>query len=297
VLVPASERHARGHPWAIVGLWAWQAGLGLLVALPAASLARTAYGNDPRGEAPLWAEGGRALLDFAWHEKHAITVLGGVGQAVLLLALVAGLVPTAGALVAIAHRREDGRRVGLSASLAAGLKAFPAMLALLVVAGIVLALLAVAGMAVADVVKAWCSPSLGEARADAVAAVAVVPLLLAASVASVAQDLSRAAVVRFGVGAGRGLAYGVAVLRSAPLALWWSWAWRALASLAPVGAVGLVVTLGTWWPAWLLAALHQLVVFARVAIHASWWSRTLRAVELHPAALPAGVGHGGITPE
>jgi hypothetical protein len=201
------------------------------------------------------------------------------------VALVAGLVPAAAALVAMCYRRADHPRVGLAESLAAALRLFPGMLVLLVISGVVLGVLAVAGMMVAELVNGWCHTAWGEAVGQQVAAVAVVPLLLAASVVGVVQDLARAAMVRFDVRAWRALAYGAATFLRAPLKLWWSWAWRGLASMAPVAAVGFVVVNGKMWPAAILLGLHQLVVFARVAIRASWWSVTLRAVELHPAAL------------
>jgi hypothetical protein len=191
----------------------------------------------------------------------------------MLLALIAGLVPMAAALVAIACTTRAGRNVGLTRSLAAGLGLFPAMLILLVVAGIVLLLLALAGLAINEVVEAWCHKAWGEAHAQQVAAIAVLPVVATASVVGVVQDLARAAVVRFEVGAWRGLAFGVATFRRTPVALWWSWAWRGAASLIPVAAVSLVS--GTV----VLTALHQAVIVARIAIHLSWWSRALRAVE------------------
>jgi hypothetical protein len=147
------------------------------------------------------------------------------------------------------------------------------MLILLVVAGVLILFLAFAGLAINEVVEAWCHDAWGEAHAQQIAAVAVVPLVVAASVVAVVQDLARSAVVRFDVGAWRGLALGIATFRRTPIVLWWSWAWRALASLVPAAAVSLVSG------AVVLTALHQAVIVARIAIHLSWWSRALRAVE------------------
>jgi hypothetical protein len=266
-------RRARRHPWAVLGHYGWQSLLAVMAAAPFASLAGAAYGNDPRRDAALWAPGGHALLDFLQHERHGLVTAGSSTAAVLVLALIAGLVPTAAALVAMACTTRAGRNVGLARSLAAGLGLFPAMLTLLVVAGVLLLFLGLAGLAMSDVVEAWCHKAWGEAYAQQIAIIAVVPLVVAASVVIVVQDLARSAVVRFDVGAWRGLALGVATFRRMPIALWWSWAWRELASLVPVAAVSLVS--GTV----VLAALHQAVVVARIAIHLSWWSRALRAVE------------------
>ncbi len=288
-----------------MGLYAWQSTLALLVAAPAASLARTAYGHDPRGDAPLWAsqgDGGRALLDFLWHEQHGIGAIGSTAQSVLLFALVAGLVPMAAAHVAIAYAANDRSRVGLARSIARGLRAFPAMLILLGVTGAVLVVVALSGVMVNEVVEAWCHARWGEAHAQQVAAVAIVPLLGAASVVAVVHDLARAAVVRFTTGAWRGLSFGVAAFRRAPLALWWSWAWRALASLVPVAAAAFVVGRGpsrvgpVALLVVLLAVLHQAVVLSRVAIRVSWWARALRAVDAgHVGGGPE--AHETVTPE
>jgi hypothetical protein len=272
-------RRARRHPWAILGLYGWQSVLAVMAVSPFASLAGAAYGNDPRRDAPLWAAGGHALLDFLQHEKHGLVAAGSSAAAILLLGLIAGLVPMAAALVAIACTTRAGRNVGLTRSLAAGFGLFPAMLTLLVITGVLLVFLALAGLAIGDVVEAWCHKALGEAHAQQIAAVAVLPLILAASVVGVVQDLARSAVVRFDVGAWRGLSFGVATFRRTPIAVWWSWAWRATASLVPVAAVALVSG------AVVLAALHQAVIVARIAIHLSWWSRALRAVE-PPRATP-----------
>jgi len=67
------------------------------------------------------------------------------------------------------------------------------------------------------------------------------------------------------------------------VSLWWSWAWRMLASVAPVltgaavaerlggrGGVALVV----------LFALHQCVVVVHVGLRASWLAKALRAVDV-----------------
>jgi hypothetical protein len=268
------DRRARRHPLAILGVYAWQAALGLLVAAPVASLARAAYGNDPRGDGPLWTPGGHALLDFLTHERHAIAVAGSGAQVALVVGLVGGLLPTGAALVAMTYRGQDAPRAGLPSSLAAAVRLFPAMLVLLVAGAVVLALLALLGMGVADVVESWGHGAFGEALSEQVAAVALVPVLLAASVVLVVGDLSRAAIVRFEARAWRGIACGVAEFARAPVSLWWSWAWRGLVSIV-LAVAGAALALGTW-PVWLLVLLHQTIVLARVTVRVSWWSRTLR---------------------
>ncbi len=282
-VVPVVERRARRHPWVILALYAWQSALALLVATPAASLVGAAYGIDHRGDAPLWAPGGRALLDFAWHEQHGLGAIASTGQAILLVALIAGSVPTAAALVAMAHADANGRKVGFVRSVAEGLRAFPALLAVLVAASLALGALGLFAVEAREVVEAWCHEPWGEAAAQQIAAVAVLPVLVAGSVVLVVADVARAAVVRFAVGARRGLAYGFVAFQKAPLATWWGWAWRALVSVVPVGAVAL---LGHLLPGLLLFVLHQGVVLGRVALKASWWARALRGVEVGAPPAP-----------
>jgi hypothetical protein len=275
VPVPPDARRARRHPAAIAGLYAWQSALALLVAGPAASLVGGAYANDPRGDGPLFAPGSRALLDFLWHEQHGIRAVSAFGQSMLVVAAVAGLVPMGATLVALAHGTPDGQRAGFARSLARGLRAFPALFALLVALALVMLVLGFLGFAVSDVVEAWCHKAWGEAFAQTVAAVAVVPVLLLASVVVVLVDMARAAVARFEASAGRALAYGLVALQAAPLALWWSWAWRWVVSLVPVAAALLLHQA----PLLVLVLIHQAAVLARVTLRASWWARALRGID------------------
>ncbi len=123
---------------------------------------------------------------------------------------------------------------------------------------------------------------MGEARAEQLQGLVLALFLVAASAIGVAHDLARAAVVRFDVPGTRAVVLGSRTLRLAPLPLWWSWAWRALASVAPVVAVATVAgRLGARGAAALffLFVLHQSVVLARVALRASWLAKALRAVD------------------
>ena len=78
------------------------------------------------------------------------------------------------------------------------------------------------------------------------------------------------------------LALGARALRRAPIAVGWSWTWRAVASLAPVVAVALLADRigGRGGIALLvLAVLHQCVVLSRVALRASWLAKAMRTVD------------------
>jgi hypothetical protein len=281
-LLATDAMRARRHPWAIVGLWAWETGLALLVAWPAASLAGDVFGRGAEGDAALWTRGSLPLLDALWRNFAGLHAVASAGLAVLVVAAVAGLVPMASTLTVLAYANRDGRAAGVTRSLSEGVRLFPAMVLLLVLASMAQAATLGVGAGMGSLVEAWLHDSLGEARAQQVQGLVLLLALGAASAIGAGHDLARAAVVRFKVGGGRATLLGARTLRLAPLGMWWSWAWRAGASLAPIvaaawvtgrlggrGGVALVVVF----------ALHQLVVGARVALRTSWLARALRAVD------------------
>jgi hypothetical protein len=282
LLLTTDAMRARRHPWAVVGLWAWQTGVALVAAWPAWSLARATWGNDPRGDAPLWEPGGRALLDTAWRDAHGLRAVLGAATLAVLIASVAGLVPLAGAMTATAYGTRDRTRIGVVRAFAAGLRSFRAMAVLLVASAIVQALVVGLGWGLSSLVEAWTGESLGEARSQQLGAVILILFAVLASAAGVVHDLARAAVVRFTVRGLRGVVLGVRTFRTAPLSLWWSWAWRAGASTLPVILAATVAARvggrgGTALVA--LAVLHQAVVGARVALRLSWLAKALRSVD------------------
>jgi hypothetical protein len=282
VLVTNGAMCARRHPWAIAGMWAWQSCLALIASWPAASLVRAAYGGDPRGDAALWDAGGHALLDLLWHEGHGVAMIGRTAVLSLAFAVVAGLVPLAAMMVAMAYAGRDRRHAGLSRSVAAALRAFGAFAVLLLVFGVAEALVAGAGAGAAKLAERATHASLGEAGAQLVAGALGALFLAGVSVVGVVHDLARAAVVRFQVSGLRGALLGGRAFRAAPVSMWWSWAWRTAAAAAPVAAVAAAAT-GIGGRGGislvLLAALHQVVVLSRVALRASWLGRALRSVD------------------
>ena len=282
VLLSTPSVRARRHPRAVAGLWAWETVLALLVGWPAAGVAHAAWSGDPHGDGAAWAPGGHALLDWLWHDAHAISGLTHEAMLVLAVGVVAGLVPTTALMIALAYATRDRKAAGLARSLSGALRVFPSMLFLLVLAGVLQGLVVGAGGVLASALESATHARLGEARAQQLEGVVFLLFVAAASALGVAHDLARAAVVRFRVKGARAFALGLRTLRLAPLTLWWSWAWRALASVAPVlagavvagalggrGGLALVV----------LALLHQAVVAARIALRASWLARALRAVD------------------
>jgi hypothetical protein len=281
-LLTTDAMRARRHPRALLGLWAWETALAALIGLPLASLAKDAFGADPRGDAVLWAPGARELLSFATRELHGLGAIATAGVGVLLLGAVAGLVPMAATMTAIAYATRDRKAAGLIRSVGEGLLQFPAMALLLLLASISQGILIAAGLAAGSIVEAWTHSGLGEARAQEIEGLVLLVFVAAVGAIGVAHDLARAAVVRFKVSGGRGLMLGARTFRLAPVALSWSWAWRSLASLAPIVAAAWAADrLGGRGGIALVAllVLHQAVVLARVSLRTSWLARALRAVD------------------
>jgi hypothetical protein len=282
VLLATPAMRARRRPWAIVGVWAWQAGLALLVSWPAASLVGAAWGGSAVGDAPLWAPGGHALLDWLWHDLRGLTAPVRTAELVLLIGAVAGLLPAAILMTSLAHATRDRKAPGLARSVGLGVRALPAMTVLLVVVGLLQALVAVAAWLLGYGVASWAHAGLGEARAQQLAVASALPWLAFSSAIGVAHDLARAAIVRFKARGLWAVSVGIRAFRSAPLALWWSWAWRALGSAPALIAAALVAErLGGrgGFALVVLTVLHQSVAVVRVALRASWYAKALRAVD------------------
>jgi hypothetical protein len=155
--------------------------------------------------------------------------------------------------------------------------------ALLLVITLVLQASIVAAMATAaSLADQGFSPKYGETTADAIALLLLAVGLLAAAFAGIVQDAARAAVVRFGIGAGLALRAAVTTVGRAPARLFWSWGWRSLASLVPVAFGALLAgRVGARGGTALVAlfVIHQIVVAVRVAFRASWLARAMRAVD------------------
>jgi hypothetical protein len=278
----AKAARARNHPWAIAGLWAWQTALALGASWPATSLAQAFFGASPRGDAELWAPGGYALIDSLWHGARALAPTAAAAKAVLLVGTVAGLLPMAASMSAMAYEARHHRHAGFVRSMTRALGAMPALLLLLVLVDAAQAGAIGLGLLAAKSSETWFEGSLGDARAERLGVALASVFVLAASGMGVVHDLARAVVVRSRTRALRALARAWHTFGRAPLSIWWSWAWRTLTAMVPVLAVAAVATrIGGrgGMPLFLLAMLHQGVVLSRVAIHLSWLASALRAVE------------------
>lgn len=273
---------ARRHPWALAGLWAWQSALAITASGPAAAFVGATYGAGPRGDGPLWAAGGHDLLDLLWHGARGLAPVTSAAEIAIGTAAVVGLLPMAAVMVAMAYATRDRRSPGLVDSIVGAARAMPSLLWLLVAVGVAQAATVGLGVLIAAGAQAWLSDSWGEARAERVGVALGLVFVLIASGLGVVHDLARATVIRSRATGWRAVVLGARAFGHAPLPIWWSWAWRGLASLAPLLAVAAAATrIGGRGGAALilLASLHQGVVLSRIALRASWLAHALRTVD------------------
>ena len=282
VLLTNDAMRARRRPGAVVALWAWETAMAVLVAWPASALVRSAYGEHPRGDAPLFNPGGFELTDFLANAAHGIAPVTGVLLVVVLLSAVIGLVPLAGMLVSIAFSTRLLRAPGPRAVAARALRAFRPLALALVLATVLQAVLWGIAFGLGSLTASGLSERAGEARAQQLGFLVTILFALLVAAVGVVHDLARAAIVRFRVRGIQGIRLGLNAFRRAPATTFWSWAWRALAACLPVVMGALVADkIGGRGGLALFAllAIHQLVIAARIALRASWLARALRAVD------------------
>jgi hypothetical protein len=156
-------------------------------------------------------------------------------------------------------------------------------LALIGAGGLLLrALVAGAGAGLATVVTVGLSESLGDARAQQSAGLVLGFFALFLMAIGIAEDLARAAVIRFRVPAARAARLALTAFRQSPFTTCVSWTWRLLAGCVPIVIGALVAERldGRGGPALLaLFLVHQAIVIARVALRASWLAKALRVVD------------------
>jgi hypothetical protein len=283
LLLPNDAMRARRCARTILALWAWEVTLGAALAWPFASIVRSAYGTHPRADAVLWDAGGLPLLDLVTRRLPELGALVAHAATVTIFAVIAGLIPSAALLACLAFATQGGRAPPPRLAVQVGVSAFLPCAILLAVTLVLQGSLVVSAVTIARLAREGFSPSLGDVKGDLVGASLLGLGLLLAAFAGVTQDVARAAVVRFGTGAGEALQLALRAVTSAPLILFWSWGWRALASLVPV-ALGAILAQrlgGRGGKALVvLFAIHQVIVAVRVALRASWLAKAMRVVDL-----------------
>jgi uncharacterized membrane protein (GlpM family) len=281
VFLPNAAMRARRCPGAIAVLWAWEAALGAALAWPFASIVRAAYGSHPRADAVLWDRGGLPLVDLLTRRLPELGALVAHAVTVTLFAAIAGLLPAAGLLATVAFATKRGMAAARTA-IQASVVAFVPCAILLAVTLVLQASLVVSAATIAGLAREGFSPTLGDVKADVVGASLLGLGLLLVALAGVTQDIARAAVVRFGSGAGDALRLAVRAVAPASIVLFWSWGWRALASLVPVAFGALLAErIGGRGGVALVAmfVIHQVIVAARVALRASWLAKAMRVAD------------------
>ncbi len=276
---------ARRRPFAVMALYAFQLVLSLIIAWPIARGLAAAFGGHPRGDAVLFDDGGWALLTLRSAYDRGSPSVWALLTIVTLFGAVVSLVPLAGVLTSISHATPElaaPRPKHLAPYIVVTFRPLLYMLAM--GTALELALIAVAAW-VFGAVREGLQARYGDARADQLAVISCGIVLLFACAAAVVHDLARAAVVRFRSSTFSAIRVALVTFKRGPLRVFWSWAWRAIASLALVGVVALFVPRFGARPNMAFGSIaaigliHQLVVIARVSLRASWLARALRAVD------------------
>lgn len=295
------EIRARRRPGAIVLFWAFQLAWGLVVATPAHAWARAAWGAHPDGDAALFEPGARALLAWLTSPGSALPVTARTSAVLLLVGIVLGQLPLGVLLGALALGRGPRARSPRGAAVRLGAALFLPSCGVLALAW-VLGLVVVGGAGIAgSFVDDGFAPSVGDRLAFALRLVTYALFALAGAAVLVVADVTRAAITveRAHAGEtettawgalGRGLRAALLLPRREKGALAVAWAWRGALGVVLVGLGALAAAaLGGRGGAalWALFAAHQLVIFGRAALRASWLARALRAVA------PPGEGHSG----
>lgn len=282
VLLTSGSMRARRRPGAIAAVYLWQLVTGAVLLGPAASVVRATWSSHPDGDGPLFADGGLDLVELVLHPGNAGPSLFSHIALLSAVAWAASVVPLSFLLFALAHTT-----VTLDAPRARHLlpRVAETVVPLLVLLGLSSALLLAlggAGLWLGAAATRALESALGEAWGDALGVLAGLVFLVPAACVGVVHDLASAAVVRWRAGPAQALRVAAAAFGHAPAHLVWSWLWRALAALVPVGAMAVVAIRLGGRPGGVLGVLfvlHQLVVFSRVALRASWLARALRAVD------------------
>jgi hypothetical protein len=289
------EISARRRPRALGMVWVCEALWAIVVAAPLSSFARHAFQNHPDGDALIFEPGARHLM--AWLDlfgEHGAT--GNVVRITLLLLLLGAVLaqlPLAFLLAALATGEgEDGKQPRIGESLRASAGSILALGGVLVLVTLIEGFFLVIG----GVAAGAASHAVAKHGTDAGAFWTLVGVFALFSIIAawvgIAADLARAAIVRDVAitddrPAGPLTLLALGIRRTARVGF--RGHRRAIAEWAPRAAIGLALfALGAIASEVLggrgglalaaLTVLHQVVIFGRVAVRASWLARALRIV-------------------
>lgn len=283
LLVSNDAIRARRRPAAIVGVWLFEAAIALMIAWPITRAVASSYADRPDGDAPLFADGGDALVAWLSDQRAAMASIAATISMGVFAALVLGIVPLIMLLTSLAYTTQDLRAPRPPHLLPYVARGFWPMLGVLGASALVQALLGGIGIGLASWACDHFDDRLGEARAGQLWIAIVVIFAAAVAVVGVVADLARASVVRYRHGFFAAVRSGFSAFKKQKAVLVWSWAWRALVGVSLLAGSALVSARLGGRPGVALAALaglHQLIVLFRVALRTSWLARALRAVDV-----------------
>ncbi|CAN5684557.1 hypothetical protein BH09MYX1_BH09MYX1_23250 [soil metagenome] len=282
LLLSTESMRARRRPFAVLGFGAFQVLAGIALGWPIARTVASVYESHPRGDAPLFEDGGFALVRTLLEHDSALRALTSFTLVTLVAASLLGLVPIIAMFASLAHTTPDVK-TPRARHLAPFIASTYGPMAFLWFASVILkgiALVFVSG--VFGVLSSKLDDSMGDASADRIAFGVAFFLALIIPIIDVLQDLTRAALVRFNTGLLTALRLAFRTFRRKTLRVLFSYGWRAIAGILPIVAAAAFATRFGGKAGGALAALfllHQSVIFARAALRASWFASALRAVD------------------
>jgi hypothetical protein len=289
-LLEPDEIRARRRPRALFFVWVWELVCALLVATPVHAWAKAVFGARPDGDAAIFTPGGHALLSWLGEDGPSLAIVLRTTFLLLLVFGILGQLVTGTLIASLATGVGDrGRASSFGETLRIGTRSFFPLLLIGLVSGALEAFFVGIGTLASSSVDHSLTGKLGDARAFTARLVVFGLFVLAASVVGVVADLVRVAAVRHLALAStperlrtvlrEAFVRGTSAARRSFVRSMFGWGWRAALSLAlvVVGALaGDAVGAQAGGALWLLFAGHQALLFARVALRASWLAYALR---------------------
>lgn len=291
---------ARRAPFGVFAMFVWQLASALVVATPLHAWARATWGAHPDGDRVLWSPGARELLVWIGEEGPARAVALRSSLSLVTLGTVLSLLPLGALLASLAYARaeDDPRALRTVDALGVAMRAFVPLGSLFVLGTVIeLTLVAAFGLGGSSLAHAL-SGRVSDLAGVAIRVSSTLLGLVLALLVNAWLDVARAATVMLVAGEGREegeseLPTMRLLLRAVRIALRLpsterrraalAWAWRGLLGLVLVAAGAKIteaVGVRVVFPLWIL---HQAVVFARVALRASWLARASGLAARHLA--------------
>jgi len=284
---------ARRRPLAVAAVWLWELLFGLLIAAPIHAWASRTWGAHPDGDAVFYRGGGHELMTWLADGELVLPVIVRITILVLFIGMLSGQV-LLGTLVAslTTTRGPTGAAPRALTSFRAGLSAFFPLAALGILFWALQMLVLIIGYFLASAIGHAVLNSVGEARSFTIrfgifgffAFLALVlgviadlgPVGIAREVALASQPTKASIRLR------EGLADAFRTARHAGGRAVVAWGWRATIAFALVpfgGLLGVRAAGAGGAVLFLVFVMHQLIIFARTALRASWLANAVRLVE------------------